>query len=166
MKKLLVLSAALLAFAPATVSAEPPARLVMSDFMGGSDTLDDGDASDTLDAAVVDALVSSRDGQRLALSTLLCEARQYREDVQDRLILQSDAALKAEATRTDARIARTKAKLNSLGLEPLECDAVAVTRLVECRTLVAPAECTADEDLAAQVRAVAQVATMVDGVRS
>ena len=147
-------------------SASPQARagsLTMEDFLDASNALDDGDASDVLDGALVAALVSSRDGQRLALSTLLCEARQYRDDIQDRMLLNATSALKAEARRTDSRIARAKAKLDSLGLMPMECDDVSVTRLVECRALVAPVGCEADEDLAVQVQAVRQVEIVLEG---
>ena len=160
MKNLLVLGIALLAFVPVVARAEPP-RLTMADFLDDSDiAFDDGDATDVLDAAMVTALASSRDGQRLALSTLLCEARQYREDVQDRLIIKDALPMRVEAMRTDARIARLKAKIGELGLETMECDSPAVAKLMECRGLVAPTECGA-EDLATQVRAVERVAGIV-----
>jgi hypothetical protein len=163
---LLVPAMAMLVSPVGRANEAPSARagsLSMADFLDAPSALDDGDASDVLDGALVEALVASRDGQRLALSTLLCEARQYRDAIQDRLLLKVTSSLKAEARRVDSRIVRAKAKLDILGLAPMGCDDVLVTRLMGCRELVPPSECESDEELATQTRAVGQVEIILEG---
>ncbi len=131
--------------------------LSLDDFTDASDALDDNSAADALDDALVESLLQDKKQQQVLLSALLCEAQQYRSDVEDRLTLDISEVLLADATRTDSRIAKIKAQLGKR--KPLTCDAPAVAKIVECRGLLPAQECETDDILHAQVRAAERLAT-------
>ena len=107
-----------------------------------------------MDAALAtDAVLSTRAGQRLVLSALMCEALQRKADVGDQLELRLTADVLTADKRADRDIERARERLAVLAIQPLACDTWAVGRVVNCLSLLPSVACTEDDELAAQVAA-------------
>jgi hypothetical protein len=116
--------------APRDAAADAPtARALMADF----------------DAQIAaDAVLSSRSGQRLVLSALLCEATE--------LLTSADThTTSAGRLRLAGQAESARVRLTVLNIEPLACDAWPVARLVQCLGLLPSLACSEDDVLAAQV---------------
>jgi len=131
--------------------------LTKADFLASAAELDETHAmavalaADLVTAVATDAVITSRAGQRVVLSALLCEARA--------LLISGDThTTHAGRMRLIARQDRARLALDVLAIQPLACDAYPVERLVGCLGLLPGPECTTDADLAAQVRAAERLA--------
>ena len=132
--------------------------LTKADFLASAAELDETHAmavalaADLVTAVATDAVITSRAGQRVVLSALLCEARAL-------LISEDTHTTHAGRMWLIARQDRARLALDVLAIQPLACDAYPVERLVGCLGLLPGPECTTDADLAAQVRAAERLGT-------
>ena len=143
----------------ATLAAPDAGRLMSADFFEPAERLDHaaslaGALESEFEAeTAADQVLSSPAGQTLILSTLLCEARQTQDDLADLLARGGERGYVARQMRI-AAAREAKARLGlSMGLQPMACDDAQVAKLLQCLSIYAPAECTTDTALAAQVRA-------------
>ena len=123
--------------APRDAAADAPtARALMADF----------------DAQIAaDAVLSSRSGQRLVLSALLCEATE--------LLTSADThTTSAGRLRLAEQAESARVRLTVLNIEPLACNAWPVARLVQCLGILPSLACSEDDVLAAQVATAERIA--------
>ena len=97
------------------------------------------------EAEQVDALLATRQGQRIVNSAILCRV------VVD-LTAEGQSTMAARRRLAVLGEAAT-ARMEQARITPLACDVYPVERLVGCLGLLPGPECTADADLAVQVRA-------------
>jgi len=150
---------------PAPLKLTPPLKaktmpdfvlLTKADFLASAAELDETHAmavalaDDLVTAVSTNAVITSRAGQRIVLSALLCEARAL-------LISEDTHTTHAGRMRLIARQDRARLALDVLEIQPLACDAYPVKRLDGCLGLLPGPECTTDTDLAAQVRTAEQL---------
>jgi hypothetical protein len=99
-----------------------------------------------------DGVLSSRVGQRLINSAILCQSVEL-------LTAEGQSAAVARRQLAAAGVAATD-RLERARIEPLACDAYPVERLVQCLGLLPSAECTENDELAAQVLAAERLASV------
>ena len=92
-----------------------------------------------------DQVLTTRAGQRLVLTALLCEATQ--------LLVAEGRTTRAARDRLHAQAERSQLRLDVLAMQPLACDAWPVERLIGCLGILPQAACIDDDGLAALVRA-------------
>jgi hypothetical protein len=97
------------------------------------------------DDVAVDALLATRQGQRIVNSALLCRS------VED-LLAEGQSTAAARRRLAAVGVAAT-GRLEAARIAPLDCGAWPVERLTQCLGLLPSAACTEDDELAAQVRA-------------
>jgi hypothetical protein len=143
----------------AAILAQDAGHLTRADFLESADRLDRAASlagaleADFKSETAADQVLSTPAGQALVLSALLCEAQQTKRGLTDLLERGGDRAYVAHQMRIAAH-REQRARLGlSMGLTPLACDDAQVAKLLQCLSIYAPAECTTDTALAAQVRA-------------
>ena len=103
-------------------------------------------AADLIAAAATSQVISSRAGERVVLSALLCQAHSL-------LVSEDTHTTHTGRMRLLAQQDHAQFALDVLAIQPLTCDAYPVKRLVQCLDIVPVPECTTNDELAAQVRA-------------
>ena len=110
------------------------------------------------EAEQVDALLATRQGQRIVNSAILCRVVvDLTAEGQSTTVARRRLAVLGEAAAS--RMEHARIALDVLAIQPLACDAYPVERLVGCLGLLPGPECTTDADLAAQVRAAERLGT-------
>jgi hypothetical protein len=105
-----------------------------------------------------DALLSRPDQQRIVLSAMLCEARQRLADTELALAAGLTRPLARAAIRADQEARAASLRLQVMALCPMACGHREVQRVAECLAPAAPAWCSANPDVAAQVVAAERIA--------
>ena len=105
-----------------------------------------------------DALLSRPDQQRIVLSAMLCEARQRLADTETALAAGLTRPLARAAIRADQEARAAALRLQVMALRPMACGHREVQRVAECLAPAAPAWCSANPDVAAQVVAAERIA--------
>ena len=138
---------------------DPPhaGRLSVTDFLGQWETnelqeLTSALTVDLITAAATSQVISNRAGERVVLSALLCQAHQL-------LVSENTHTTRAGRAWLKAQQDRSQLQLDVLGIQPLACDTYPVTQLIDCLGLVPASKCTANSELAAQVRAAEKLET-------
>ena len=115
--------------------------------------------SEMLAANAADAVMSTRAGQRLVLSALLCEAILRKSQTEDKLEVSLVAPVLAADANAGRDIVRAKQRLQKAAILPLACNLGPVDAIVECLNSLLPSvSCTESDELAAQVRAAGKIA--------
>jgi hypothetical protein len=101
-----------------------------------------------ISAADTYQVIASRDGERVVLSALLCQAQQR---------LQNTHVTRIDRMQLKTQQDRTQLQLVVLDIQPLACNAPPVTQLLDC--LGPPRlECMTNHELAAEVHAARKLA--------
>lgn len=108
--------------------------------------------SDLVATAMTSQVISSRAGERVVLSALLCQARQL-------LGNENTHTTRAGRRFLVAQQDRAQLGLDMFGIQSLACNAFPVVQLMDCLDLVPAPECTTNSELAAQVRAARKLGT-------
>jgi tetratricopeptide (TPR) repeat protein len=101
----------------------------------------------------IDGALSTRFGQRLVLSAMLCESQLRKKEIGDQLQNGPTWPLMTADRKAGADVIKARERLTILDIVPLQCDVWPVERIVQCMGLLPSISCTEDDELSAQVHA-------------